>query len=880
MTVSSGCRLGPYEVLAAVGAGGMGEVYRARDTRLGRTVAIKVMRQRVGTLEAETLEREARTIAALNHPHVCALHDVGRDDTTPFLVMEYADGETLASKLRRGPMAIADMLHSAIQIAEALDHAHRHGVIHRDLKPSNIMLTKAGIKVLDFGLATLGGAESLASAACDDGSSTIRVQLTSERTLLGTVHYMAPERLQGADASPASDLFAFGAVVYEMATGRRAFEGTSEEVIGAILRSEPPTPSSIRSDLPPSFDWFIQKALAKNPENRWSAAGDVVEVLRWMARRDVESTHAVNRRNLIPAAVVCAAAALLLAVTLEHRGDAPGATKLMFSIPPPPGGAFAPTPSSVPTPQFALSPDGRRLVFAAAAGHNAPQLWIRSLDALQPEPVAGTAGAEYPFWSPDGQSIGYFAAGSLKRIELAGGPPRSLAAAPNGRGGAWGGDGFILFAPTTQGGLYRVPAAGGDASPLTQVDAKNHEASHRWPQILPDGRHFLYFVQSTPPEAHALYVGDLRTSAPARKIVTSSLSGAFATPDWLLFVVDDALMAARFDFKKLQIIADPAPLVPRVAGSSNFFAAFSVSTTGLLVYASSVPTSEFVWQDRQGRRLGSVGPPAEYVDFRLSPHDNQLAVAEVDPESRRPEVRVLDLARGAKVRITYDRATDASPIWSPDGQRLVFRSNRNGLNDLFQSPANGAGANTMLFQSHSAKYPTDWMPDGSGVVFHTYQGTTGSDIWLLDVNSQRAVPLVQTAFDEMQGQVSPDGRWLAYTSVESGAAEVYVRSMRNANARWQVSAGGGHDPRWRGDGGELFYVSADSRLTAVEFADNHPAAPRHLFEIHVSPPGDPYLSNYDVTLDGHRFLVKEPVHDVTSAPLLVLSNWAASLPPR
>src|SRR4051812_27458481 len=417
MAVSSGSRLGPYEILAAVGAGGMGEVYRARDTRLGRTVAIKVMRHRVGAFEAETLEREARTIAALNHPHVCALHDVGRHDATPFLVMEYADGETLAARLRRGPMPIADMLHCAIQIAEALNHAHRHGVIHRDLKPSNIMLTKAGVKVLDFGLATLGGTESLASAVCDDGSSTIRVQLASERTLLGTVHYMAPERLQGADASPASDLFAFGAVMYEMATGRRAFEGTADEVIGEIVRTEPPAPSSIRSDLPPSFDWFIHKALAKSPENRWSAAGDVVEVLRWMARRDGESTHAVSRRNLLPAAAVaCGAAALLFAVTLEHRSDAVSATKLMFSIPPPPGGAFAPTPSSVRTPQFALSPDGRRLVFAAAAGHEFPQLWIRSLDALQPEPVGGTSGAEYPFWSPDGQSIGFFAGGWVERI--------------------------------------------------------------------------------------------------------------------------------------------------------------------------------------------------------------------------------------------------------------------------------------------------------------------------------------------------------------------------------------------------------------------------------------------------------------------------------
>jgi hypothetical protein len=428
--------------------------------------------------------------------------------------------------------------------------------------------------------------------------------------------------------------------------------------------------------------------------------------------------------------------------------------------------------------------------------------------------------------------------------------------------------------------LFRVPSAGGEVSPVTQVDAKNHEASHRWPQVLPDNRHFLYFVQSTSPETHAIYLGDLRMPSAARKIVNAPLSGAFAAPDSLLFVVDDALMVARLDLKTAQLRGDSVPLVTKVAGSSNFFAAFSVSDNGVLVYATSVPSSEFVWQDREGHRLGTVGLPAEYVDFRLSPRDDELAVAEVDPESRRPEVRVLDLARGAKVRITYDRATDASPIWSPDGARLVFRSNRNGLNDLFQSSANGAGANAILFQSQNAKYPTDWMPDGSGIVFHTYQKGTGSDIWLLETAGTRAVPLVQTAFDEMQGQISSDGKWLAYTSAESGTAEVYIRSMLDASRRWQVSAGGGSDPRWRGDGRELFYISADSWVTAVEFSDRHPAPPHRLFEAHVTPPGDPYMSNYDVTSDGRRFLVKQPVHDVTSAPLVAVSNWTASLRER
>lgn len=877
--LTSGARLGAYVIEAPLGAGGMGEVFRARDTRLNRTVAIKVMGGRLATFEGDaTLEREARAVAALNYPHICALHDVGRDNGTAFLVMEYVAGETLAQRLARGPMPVREVVRYSIQIAEALDHAHRHGVVHRDLKPANIMLTKSGVKVLDFGLATMrAAAPPQAPYQYDDGPSTAKLRLVSERTLLGTIHYMAPERLEGRDANAASDLFALGAVMYEMATGQRAFESTTPDgVIGAILRTDPPPPTTIRPELPASFDWFIQKSLAKNPEDRWHAAGDMVEVLRWVARGEEAPKRAPARRLLPLALAALAGAAVVFALARGFHPEPLAAPALTFSIMPPAGGGFSPTPSSVPTPQFALSPDGRRLVFVAALAHAGPQLWVRPLDSLQAEPLAGTLDAEYPFWSPDGESVGFFANGSLKRLDLAGGPARVLAAAPNGRGGAWSRDGIILFAPTTQSGLYRVAAAGGDATPLTRVDAGRHEASHRWPQLLPDDRHFLYFVQSTPPEAHGVYVGALDTSAPPRRLLASGLGAAYAAPDHLLFIDDDALMATRFDWKSQRMIGDAVPVVPRVAGSSNFYAAFSVSPTGLLAYASSVASAELVWQDRDGKRLEAVGPPAEYVDFRLSPHDDQLAVAEVDTDTHRPDIRVLDLARGAKLRLTSDAATDASPIWSPDGQRIIFRSNRRGPHDLYQNVANGAGQTTLLFQSQNAKYPTDWTPDGRGVVYHTYQRGTGSDIWLVMADGSQPVPLVQTAFDEMQGQVSPDGRWLAYTSLETGEAEVYIRSLSNASLRWQVSAAGGTDPRWRGDARELFYISGNSWLTAVEFTNGKPAPPRPLFQARVSPSGNPYLSNYDVTADGRRFLLKVPVQDVTAAPIHVLSNWMAA----
>jgi serine/threonine protein kinase len=815
-------------------------------------------------------------VAALNHPHICALHDVSRAGGTPFLVMEYVAGETLAAHLANGPVPVRDLIRYSIQIAEALDHAHRHGVIHRDLKPANIMLTKSGVKVLDFGLATLRSAGPVPMPL--DATPAVHHRLTSERTLLGTVYYMAPERLEGREADARSDLFSLGVVMYEMATGRRPFEsGSPAGVIAALLRSEPSAPSTIRPDLPHGLDWVIQKSLAGNPDSRWQAAGDVVEILRWLLRTGGGSPDQAPRRPLgvpIAGAVVALAALLLAASTAWLRSTDAPAPRIASSILPPSGGGFTPTPSSVPTPQFALSPDGRRLTFVASLEHGTPQLWVRRLDSLTPQVVPGTQGAEYPFWSPDSQSIGFFANGSLRRVDLAGGPARALAPAAHGRGGTWSRSGVILFSPDTQSGLYRVPAAGGEARPVTALDPAHREASHRFPQFLPDDRQFIYFAQGTSSEAHGICLGSLDGSAPQR-LVNSGLSAAFAPPGHVLFVADDALMAQAFDPAARRLEGEPFPVVLSVAGSSNFYAAFSVSETGLLVYASSAASADLVWMDRAGTRLGSVGATGEYVDFRLSPDDRQLAVAEVDPDSDRPDLRVLDLARGARLRLTHDSATDASPVWSPDGRRIVFRSNRSGLHDIYERAANGAGPHALLLQSPDAKYPTDWTPDGRGIVFHTYSKETGSDIRVLSSGGSSSIALVQTRFDEMQGQLSKDGKWLAYTSLESGEAEVYIRSVTDPSQRWQVSSGGGWDPRWRDDTRELFSISADGFLSVVGFA-GAPSAARKLFAVRTLPPRDPYLSSYDVTADGQRFLVKVPVRDVTSTPLHVLTGWLSA----
>jgi eukaryotic-like serine/threonine-protein kinase len=876
MPLSPGAKLGPYEITAPVGQGGMGEVYRARDTRIDRTVALKILG---GTLSSAdhraSLEREARFIASLNHPHICALHDVSREKETPFLVMEFVQGETLAARLARGPLPPREAVRYSIQIGEALDHAHRHGVVHRDLKPANIMLTKSGVKVLDFGLATLRTAASITMPL--DRTPVAGEGLTSEQSLLGTVQYLAPERLEGGEADVASDVFAFGAVMYEMATGRRAFDSSSAAgVIAAVLQTEPPPASAIEPSVPKTFEWVIQKALAKNPDARWQAAGDIVEVLRWIARSTVDGPPVAPSRPWLVPAVLLGAAALGLGSWVAWRAlrpQPPAAASLMFSVYPPPTGGFTPTTSSVQSPQFALSPDGRRLAFVASVAHESPQIWVRELNSLNAQPLAATTGAEYPFWSPDSQSLGFFANGSLKRIDLSGGPARVLAAAPHGRGGAWNRNGVIVFAPTTQSGLSRIDAAGGDAVPLTTLGANGGEASHRWPQFLPDDSHFLYFVQGTTPQGHSIHVGSLDKSPP-RRVRGSPLSGAFVAPDHLLFILDDALLAAKFDWQNATITGEPVPIVQSVAGASSFYAAFSASETGLLVYASSEASAELTWLNRSGERLSSVRPPSQYADFRLSPGDDRLAIAEVDPQTHRPDIRVLDLKRGSTLRVTYDAATDASPVWSPDGQHLIFRSNRSGLHDLYERLANGTGQSTLLLRTSNAKYPTDWSPDGRTIVFHTYAATTGADVWTMSADGSGPKPLLNGTYDEMQAQLSPDGQWIAYTSFESGHGEIYVRSIADAQRRWQMSAGGGTDPRWRGDGGELFYLSADSKLTAVEFAAaSGPGTPKPLFAVSVIPPGMPYLSNYDVTDDGQRFLIKLPVHDLTSAPVYVITNW-------
>jgi eukaryotic-like serine/threonine-protein kinase len=878
-----GAVLGRYEVIAPVGRGGMGEVYRARDRHLDRTVALKTIA--VGYARDPSsqsrFERERRLTASLEHPHICRLLDAGHDSGIDYLAMEYLQGESLAARLARGPLPVALGIGYAIEIADALDYAHRHGVIHRDVKPANVFLTPSGTKVLDFGLAKLRSADAQnpATLACD----TAPLDTTMAGAVVGSAPYMAPERLEGRDADARSDVFGFGVLLYEMLAGRPPFTGSSAAaVIAAILSSEP-APMALSDPRNDEIEWLVRRCLEKNPDDRWQSMADIRAVLKRLASRG--STYANGRRRtriavVLPLVAIAFAGAAAIWMALKDRASPSGAAPLTFTIGPPPGGSFTPTESSVPTAQLALSPDGRSLAFVASGPDGASQVWVRRLDAVLPVAVPGTDDAAHPFWSPDARSIGFFSHGLLRRVDLAGGPARTVAVAPNGRGGTWNAEGLILFAPHTAGVIRRVFANGGEVTDATRLEAARGETSHRWPSFLPDGRRFLYFARGGEEAGghEGIYLGSIGDHTP-RLVVTSVHGAVFLPPDRVLFVSEGTLLARVIDFDSGAAVGEPVAIAEGVGGSSTFYAPFSASSTGTIAYASGVATADLVWVDRKGASAGVVAHAGRYVDFRLSRDGGLLALAEVDPTSDRSEIYILDLARGTRMRLTSSTATDASPIWSPDVRQIVFRSNRGRVHDLFVKETAGTAPERPFHISDAPKYPTSWSSDGRWVVFHTQDDETGYDVQLVSSDGlTTARPIAGSRFDDMQAQFSPDGKWVAFTSDESSRPEVYLVSLDDRKVRIQASVNGGADPRWRADGTELFYVSVDGQMTVVGV---HPrgdvlevSKPRALFPVRDSAVVMPYLSSYDVSPDGSRFLVRVPISDVRSNPLTVRMNWS------
>jgi eukaryotic-like serine/threonine-protein kinase len=888
MPMPAGTKLGPYEIVTLLGAGGMGEVYRARDVRLERTVAVKILPAEFSSdpLLKQRLEREAKTISALNHPHICVLHDVGSQDGIDFIVMECVEGETLAKRLEKGPLLLDQALKYGTQIADALDKAHRSGIVHRDLKPGNIMLTKSGAKLLDFGLAK--------PLAPDAAALTLMTTplgahpLTAEGTILGTFPYMSPEQLQGCEADCRSDIFAFGAVLYEMVTGKRAFDGkTQATIIAAILEREPPPISTLQPVTPKLFDRAVKLCLRKDPDDRWQSAHDLKAELEWVAQADAGASIATtkNRRLwlLWPAAMLLSGAALFVAGYFNR--SLPSAQPIRASIPPPPNAAF--TTSSSVAGNMAISPDGRSLVFAAEAKGNI-QLWVRSLDTLASHPLAGTENAFAPFWSPDSKWIAFFSTnGRLKKVEATGGPVETLCQAQFGRGGTWNQDGLIIFAPNIAQPLFQVAAIGGVPTPVTQLDASRRENTHRWPQFLPDGKHYLFFVRAGLPSATGLYLGTVGSDERQRVLTTSS-NALYASPGYLLFGRAETLMAQRFDTRRLRFTGEPAIAAQDVSfvPAPNFLN-FSVSQTGLLVYSSGAVDvgRQLVWYDRQGKPLSRLGQP-EYSSWpQLSPDGKRLAIRLLTAPAGDFDIWIYDLTRAVHTRMSFSALTAYAPAWSPDGTQLAYaHSTPDAPGDhMYLLNPNGTGKERTLEQpiiESMANYPSSWSPDGRFLLFDRQNKTGKVSIWVLPFSGDRKpYPFVETQFNAQAGKFSPDGHWVAYVSNDSGQDEIYIAPFPGPGSRVQVSSAGGSQPRWRRDGRELFFLSPDIKMMSADLTltagDFHVGSVRQLFA--VSPLGGVPGYLYDVTADGQKFIIAQDFEHTTTVPLTIVANWPAGL---
>jgi Tol biopolymer transport system component len=862
--LTAGTRLGPYEITSPIGAGGMGEVYRARDTRLDRTVAIKVLP--AGARDRPDLrarfEREARAVSALSHPHICVLHDVGRQDQTDYLVMEYLEGETLSARIARGPLPQDEALRYAVQIAQALAHAHQNGVFHRDLKPGNVMLTKSGAKLLDFGLAKTAAVSSDVT------------QLTASGTIVGTVQYMSPEQLEGKDSGAAADLFAFGAVLYEMLTGQKAFGGpTQASVIAGILERQPPELQA----LPEHLRRILAACLAKDPADRWQSARDLSLALEWTAPpaavAPVPAPAGRGARLAWAAAGLLAAAAAVLAV-VHFREVPPDLPVARFAIAPPEKARFAGS--------LSVAPDGRRAVFRTVAPDGRVFLSLRSLDSQETTPIPGTDGATYNFWSPDARFLAFFAGSQLKRLELtaAGAGPAQVIAEARGTGGSWNREGIILYGGSGRP-LRKVSVAGGESADVTRLDEKRRESHHRFPHFLPDGRRFLFLAVCEEQQNNALFVGDLDGGAP-RLVLPSDTAACYAAGR-LFFLREGRLYAQRFDLDTLQLSGEPVLIAERVGSFISGEALFEVSPAGLLVYRVGRSDEwKLIWVTRDGKETDVMQEPGLLVSPRLSPDDSRVAYERLDPQTRNSDLWILDLARGARTRFTFDPAADSAAVWSPDGRRIAYSSSRKGVPDLYWRDAAGAAPEELLLESKHPKWPDDWSPDARYLVFTGVVPGGSADLFALPLEGERRpIPLVQTPFDEWNAAVSPDGRLFAYMSNESGSPQIYVRTFEpgsTAGGKWQVSIEGGANPTWSHDGRELFYVGADSRITAA------PVRTRPTFEAGVPQPLFPsrippvfQRNSFEVSRDGKRFLMNRDSEMVREAPTFGILNWV-SLP--
>ncbi len=889
MTLASGSKLGPYEIVGPLGAGGMGEVYRARDTRLERTVAIKILPASIcaDPMAKQRFEREAKTISGLNHPNICVLHDVGTQDGVDYLVMECVEGETLAKRLEKGPLPLEQTLKYGAQIAEALDKAHRNGIVHRDLKPGNVMLTATGAKLLDFGLAK--PTAPMVTLATLTMAAPQHTPVTQEGMVVGTFQYMSPEQVEGKELDGRSDIFSLGAVLYEMLTGKKAFEGKTQlSVASAILEREPAPISAVKPMMPPTLDHAIRRCLAKNPEERWQTARDLALELKWLAESNshvalAPAATAAGVRMRWRGAVLWGVASLLVtAVTgfavwnLKPVPPRP-VSRLVITLPP--GQRLA----QLNQPGIALSPDGSHLAYVAIQGGK-QQIYLRAMDSLEATPILGTEGAIYPVFSPDGQWVGFLAEQKMKKVPVNGGAAQTLTAATLANGVSWGSQGTIAFSAATSSFLQQVSEAGGEPQPMTRLEPG--EVSHRWPEFLPGGKTLL-FAASTSSFSWSnsrIAVQSIRSGS-RQNLLQGGTQPHYASSGHLVYAQGSTLMAVPFDAQSLAVTGAAVPVVENVLQAPATGAAqYSVSTTGSLVYIpGGVQANQrrLVWVTRNGAEQPVAAPARGYLFPRISPDGRRVAVGITENET---QIWLYDLSRETLTRFTFEGTVGLNGVWTPDGNRIAFQSTKEGIPTIYWQKADGSGGLERLTGGQSANVPMSWSPDGQLLAFIDVNPSTQRDIWVLRVGDRKAEPFLRTRFDESVPRFSPDGHWLAYVSNESGRYEIYVQPYPGPGGKWLISTEGGTEPNWNPNGRELFYRSGD-KMMAVDITTQPSFAvgkPRVLFAgpYELSPATSP---DYDVSPDGQRFLMLKPAEaGEAAAPtqINVVLNWFEELKRR
>ena len=871
-----GTRLAHYDITGHLGTGGMGEVYRATDSRLSRGVAIKLLPVEFSS-DAERLSRfrrEAQVLASLNHPNIAQIYGLEESGKTPCIVMELVEGETLDSKIQRGPIPVDEVLTIAKQIIEALEAAHERGIVHRDLKPGNVMLTRDGkVKVLDFGLAK--ASEFASSTESLPHSPTIATHYPSAAThagvILGTAAYMSPEQARGKVVDKRADIWAFGAVLYEMLTGHRAFSGEdATDTLAAVVRADPKWENIGRANVPQRLRQVLRVCLQKDPKQRAQDIGDVRLALEGSFEAGASQEKAANPRPWI--------AALLFAVILIATLAVPAIRHLNEKIAGEIRTEIVTPPSDSPV-GFALSPDGEKIVYVASDATGS-RLWVRSLSTTAAQPIAGTEGASLPFWSPDSHSIGFFASGSLKRVDPGGGAPQTLASALAGTGGTWNRDGVILFAPTVTSSLMRVPATGGKPEVLTKLEPQ--QSAHTLPSFLPDGHRFLFYGRGSP-ETSGIYLGTLDGSAPKR-LTPAEAAGAYLPTGWLLWSRSGTLLAQRLDPGSGTLTGDTVTVADGVIDDGRNAIGVSTTATGLLAYRTGeFSRRQLTWFDRMGAPKGTIGPTdGTLYNLSISPDGKRVVVSRM--VQRNNDIWLLDGAR--LTRVTFDEATDYFPIWLPDSARIVFRSTRAGPGDLYEKLVSGAGADQPIVQSDQLKTPSSVSSDGKFLMYMSQDPQTSSDLWILPMTGNERKPSVflKTPFREAYGAFSPNGMWVAYQSNESGLAEIYVRPFvppgttgSSSGGPWQVSTDGGISPIWSSDGKELYYIDPAGALMSAPVRVTQslvePGTPVKLFQTHILGGGIDFQQGrqYAVASDG-RILINT-VLDSATAPITLIQNW-------